>query len=108
MSDFKVLVVDDENDSRFLMVHYLEEFECAVITAPGGEEGIRAAREHKPDSELKHIPVVIVSILADEGRGRLFGTGDLVTKPLECDDLLRVLWRKLVRNRSRTPTGCGR
>jgi PAS domain S-box-containing protein len=122
MSDFKVLVIDDEKDSRVLMVHYLEEFGCGVITAAGGEEGIEAARKHMPDlitldlmmpgmtgwevlkrlkadPELKHIPVVIVSIVAGEGRGRLLGAVDLITKPFEREDLLRVLWSNLVRHR---------
>lgn len=122
LRDFQVLVVDDEKDSRVLMAHYLEEFGCRVITAKGGEQGIAAAHKHKPDlitldlimpgmtgwevlerlkadPELKHIPVVIVSIVAGEGRGRLLGAVDLVTKPFEREDLLRVLWRNLIRKR---------
>ncbi len=122
LRDFKVLVVDDEKDSRVLMAHYLEEFGCRVITATNGEEGIAAAREQAPDlitldlmmpgmtgwevlkhlkedRELRRIPVVVVSIVAAEGRGRLLGAVDLVTKPFEREDLLRVLWRNLVRKR---------
>jgi PAS domain S-box-containing protein len=122
MRDFKVLVVDDEKDSRDLMAHYLEEFGCRVFTAVTGEEGLEAARDFRPDlitldlmmpgmtgwevlkrlkadQELRHIPVVVVSIVAGEGRGRLLGAVDLVTKPFEREDLLRVLWRNLVRKR---------
>ncbi len=122
MRDFQVLVVDDEKDSRVLMAHYLEDFGCQVIQATDGEEGLAAAREHRPDlitldlmmpgmtgwevlkqlkndDELRHIPVVVVSIVAGEGRGRLLGAVDLVTKPFEREDLLRVLWRNLVRKR---------
>ncbi len=122
MGDFKVMVVDDEKDSRVLMVHYLEEFGCQVITAPGGEDGIQAAHDHMPDlitldlmmpgmtgweelkrlkadPALRNIPVVVVSIVAAEGRGRLLGAVDLVTKPFERDYLLRVLWQNLVRKR---------
>ena len=122
MRDFQVLVVDDEKDSRVLMGHYLEEFGCRVITAEDGKQGIAAARKYHPDlitldlvmpgmtgwevlkrlkadPDLKQIPVVIVSIVAGEGRGRLLGAVDLVTKPFEREDLLRVLWRNLVRKR---------
>jgi PAS domain S-box-containing protein len=122
MRDFQVLVVDDEKDSRVLMSHYLQEFGCRVIAASTGEEGIQAARENKPDlitldlmmpgmtgwevlqklkadPELRKIPVVVVSIVASEGRGRLLGAVDLVTKPFDREDLLRVLWRNLVRKR---------
>ena len=42
---------------------------------------------------------VVVSIVAKEGRGRLLGAVDLITKPVEREDLLRVLWRNLVRQR---------
>ena len=120
MSGFKVLVVDDEKDSRDLGQHYLEEFGCTVLTASGGEEGIAVAREHRPDlitldllmpglsgwetlkrlkadPDLRAIPVVIISVVAGEGRGRLLGAVDLITKPFERDDLLRVLWRHLMR-----------
>ena len=120
---FKVLVVDDEKDSRVLIAHYLEEFGCEVLTVTGGEEGIAAAREHAPDlitldlimpgmtgwemlkrlkgdADLRRIPVVVVSVVAGEGRGRLLGAVDLVTKPFERDDLLRVVWRHLGRKRA--------
>ncbi len=122
MRDFTVLVVDDERDSRDLMAHYLQELGCEVLQAKNGEEGISVARarmpdlitldlmmpgmtgwevlkELKSDAELRRIPVVVVSIVAGEGRGRLLGAVDLITKPFEREDLLRVLWRNLVRKR---------
>ncbi|MGE0159214.1 MAG: PAS domain S-box protein [Gemmatimonadales bacterium] len=122
MRDLKVLVVDDEKDSRLLIAHYLEEFGCSVVTAAGGEQGIQLAREQAPDlitldlmmpgmtgwevlkalkadAELRRIPVVIVSVLANEGKGSLLGAVDFITKPFEREDLLRVLWRRLGRTR---------
>jgi PAS domain S-box-containing protein len=122
LRDFRVLVVDDEKDSRVLIAHYLEEFGCEVLTAGGGEQGLALAREHRPDlitldlimpgmtgwevlkrikadPELRRIPVVVVSVVAGEGRGSLLGAVDLVTKPFEREDLLRVLWRHLGRRR---------
>jgi PAS domain S-box-containing protein len=121
-SEFKVLVVDDEPDSRVLIQHFLEEFGCQVFTAADGAEGLKMARLHKPDlmtldlimpdmtgwevlkrlkadRSLRTIPVVVVSVVANEGRGRLLGAVDLVTKPFEREDLLRVLWRNLGRRR---------
>ena len=120
LGDFRVLVVDDERDSRVLIEHYLKEFGCQVFTAASGEEGLTLARQHAPDlmtldlimpgmtgwevlkkmkadTELRGIPVVVVSVVAGEGRGRLLGAVDLVTKPFEREDLLRVLWRNLGR-----------
>ena len=116
---FKVLVIDDEVDSRVLMLHYLGEFGCEVLEAASGAEGLAMAREHRPDlitldlqmpemdgwevlrrlkadAEVKDIPVVVVSIVATEGRGRLLGAIDLLNKPVDRTQLLRVLWRNLV------------
>ena len=116
---FKVLVIDDEVDSRVLMQHYLGEFGCEVLEAASGAEGLVMARKHRPDlitldlqmpemdgwevlrrlkadAEVKHIPVVVVSIVASEGRGRLLGAVDLLNKPVDRTHLLRVLWRNLV------------
>ncbi|MEQ1856035.1 MAG: PAS domain S-box protein, partial [Longimicrobiales bacterium] len=122
LQGLKVLVVDDEKDSRLLIAHYLEEFGCTVVTAGSGEQGIALAREHAPDlmtldlimpgltgwevlkqmksdPQLRRIPVVVVSVVAGEGKGSLLGAVDLVTKPFEREDLLRVLWRHLGRSR---------
>ena len=121
-SDFKVLVVDDEKDSRVLIQHFLEDFGCQVFTASNGAEGLDVARQVKPDlitldlimpemtgwevlkkakadPELRAIPIVVVSVVANEGRGKLLGAVDLVTKPFDREDFLRVLWRNLGRRR---------
>jgi PAS domain S-box-containing protein len=121
-ADFKVLVIDDEADSRLLVSHTLADFGCQVFVASNGEDGLRLAREHQPDlvtldlmmpgltgwevlerlkadESLRPIPVVIVSVVANEGRGRLVGAVDMITKPFEREDLLRVLWRNLGRRR---------
>lgn len=121
-SDFKVLVVDDEKDSRALIGHLLEDFGCQVFTASNGAEGLEMARKVEPDlmtidlvmpemtgwevlkrakadPELKAIPIVVISVVANEGRGKLLGAVDVVAKPFERGDLLRVLWRNLGRRR---------
>ncbi len=124
ISHFKILIIDDEPDSRLLMEDYLQDFGCQVIEAASGEEGILKASEHLPDlitldlhmpdmdgwevlkrlkadSALRSIPVVIVSIVANEGRRHLAGAVDLLNKPVDRSDLLRVLWRNLVNRRGR-------
>ena len=121
---YKVLVIDDDSDSRVLMEDYLDDFGCEVFLAPSGEVGIELARTHLPDlvtldlqmpdldgwevlrrlkadPQVRHIPVVIASVVANEGRERLFGAVDLLTKPIDRADLLRVLWRQLVNRHER-------
>ena len=121
---YKVLAIDDDPDSLVLMEDYLADFGCEVLQASSGVVGLQMATTHKPDlvtldlhmpdvdgwevlrrlkadPDVRHIPVVIASVAANEGRGRLFGAVDLLTKPIERSDLMRVLWRQLVNQHGR-------
>jgi CheY-like chemotaxis protein len=114
----RVLVIDDQADSRILLSQYLEDLGCQVWTAPSGPEGLEMARQHHPDlitldlmmpqvsgfdvlrelkadSAIDHIPVVIVSIVARENRAALFGAVDLLDKPVTREALAEVLARAL-------------
>ena len=120
----KVLVVDDQWDSRVLLRHYFNDFGCRVRTAGSAEKGLEMSRQWNPDlitldlqmpdmdgwealdrlkkdPELRKIPVVVISVVAQEGRSRLLGALDLLTKPVEREDLLGVLWRQFARQRPR-------
>jgi PAS domain S-box-containing protein len=113
-----VLVIDDELDSRTLLTHILDEFGCQVIAASSGEQGLRMAREFRPqiitvdllmphmdgwqfmrtlkaDPEVRHIPVVVVSVLTGDNRGRILGAVDVLQKPVVREDLLAALQRNL-------------
>ncbi|MEN9572163.1 MAG: hypothetical protein RL514_18 [Verrucomicrobiota bacterium] len=113
-----VLVIDDEEDSRDLLADLLEECGCQAITADAGQRALVDARKLKPDlilldlmmpsmngwqvlqalkadAELKHIPVVIASIVARENQGTIIGAVDLLQKPIAREDLLRVLGTRL-------------
>jgi PAS domain S-box-containing protein len=111
-----LLVIDDESDSRVLLTHLLEEFGCQVIAANSGEQGLRMAREFRPqiitvdllmpqmdgaaviralraDPELRNIPLIVVSIVAEERRGSILGSVDILEKPVARDELLAALER---------------
>jgi PAS domain S-box-containing protein len=113
-----VLVIDDELDSRTLLTHVIEEFGCQVLSAASGEQGLRMAREFRPhiitvdllmprmdgwefvraikaEPELSRIPVVVVSVIAGENRGRILGAVDVLQKPVSRDELLAALQRNL-------------
>jgi CheY-like chemotaxis protein/anti-sigma regulatory factor (Ser/Thr protein kinase) len=111
-----VLVIDDEP-----AVHALFERELAgrgyrVAHATGGREGVRLARELRPDAitldvlmpefdgwavlrelkadpELREIPVVLVTILGDREMGYALGAADYLIKPIDSGALLSVLGR---------------
>ena len=120
-----ILLVDDDPDNRVLMTHFLEDLGCRILTARSARDGLEKARIHRPDlvtldlmmpemtgwqalkafkedPELRDIPVVVVSMLAGEGeQADLLGAVDLLAKPVERDDLLRVIERNLDRKRGR-------
>jgi PAS domain S-box-containing protein len=118
LKEKSVLVIDDEFDARMLVTHMIEELGCRVIAASSGEQGLRMAREFRPDlitldllmpdmtgwdvlktiktdPQLRHIPVVVVSIVARENRGKILGAVDVLEKPLAREELLAVLQRTL-------------
>ena len=118
----RVLVIDDDADSRLLLRQYLEEFGCTVAAARNGAEGLELAREFKPrlialdllmpemdglqvmqslksDPDLSHIPVVIVSIVATERRGSVLGAADFLDKPVPRESILAILRRNFPQGR---------
>ena len=119
-----VLIVDDELDARVLLQHMIESYGCRVVAASSGEEGIRMARECQPDlitvdlvmpqmdgwqlvktlkadRELAHIPTVVVSVAADDPKGRILGAVDLVEKPLAREDLIAAIQRNRIGMKSK-------
>jgi CheY-like chemotaxis protein len=111
-----VLVIDDERATHDLLERELGARGYRVVHAAGGREGLRLARDLRPDAitldiimpehdgwavlrELKAdaglsgIPVVLVTILGDREMGYALGADDYLTKPIDAEALLRVLGR---------------
>lgn len=109
-----VLVIDDDPDARVLLSQVVEEAGCRPITVSSGEAGLRMARECHPDvitldllmpamdgwmvlRQLKSdptvsdIPVIVVSIVAQERRGSVLGAVGVLQKPVSREALLEVL-----------------
>lgn len=119
-----ILIIDDDSDSRMLLTHYIESFGSQLITASSGEQGLRMAREYRPDiitldlfmprmngwevlkeikadQTLSKIPVIVISMVASENRGLLLGAIDFLDKPIHRDELMAVLQRNLSDSRGR-------
>jgi signal transduction histidine kinase/DNA-binding response OmpR family regulator len=111
-----ILVVDDDPTVLDLMRRFLEREGFSVVTASGGREGLRLAREIRPaaitldvmmpdldgwtvlaalkgDPELAGIPVVLASIVDDRSRGYALGALEYMLKPIDRERLLEVLHR---------------
>jgi CheY-like chemotaxis protein len=104
----KILVVEDVEFNRDLVVQLLED-DYEIITAADGAEGLRLAERERPDLilmdlslpivdgweatrrikadvELKHIPIIALSAHAmtgDEEKARQSGCDDYLSKPLD-------------------------
>lgn len=108
----KILVVDDGEFNRDLIIQLLGD-EYDVIVAVDGEEGVKRAEEEKPDlilmdlglpvldgweatrrikanSALKHIPIIAITshaMVGDERKAREAGCDAYLAKPIDEDEL---------------------
>jgi two-component system, cell cycle response regulator DivK len=116
----RILIVEDVEYNRELLVQLLEE-DYDVVTAADGAAGIEAAARHQPDvilmdlslpgvdgweatrrlkarPETEAIPVIALTAHAmqgDEDRARACGCDDYLTKPIDEDQLFAKLARLL-------------
>ena len=111
-----VLVVDDDAAARTLMARVLGREGYRVVLAAGGEEGLRLARERRPDlvtldvmmpgldgwevlaalkgdPALADIPVVMLTVVDDRHMGLALGASEYLTKPVDRRRLAAVLRR---------------
>lgn len=112
------LVIDDDADARVLLGQHLLELGCDVVSASSADEGMALARRLKPDlitldvmmprkngivalqefktdSALRNIPIVMISVVAEDNRARLHGAAALLDKPVTPEALEAVLKRHI-------------
>jgi len=109
-----LLVVDDDPAVCDLMERLCGREGFDVLTAAGGAEGLRLARERRPDlitldvvmpdvdgwtvlaalhsdPVLSRVPVVVVTVVDDRQRGLSLGARDYLVKPIDHERMLAVL-----------------
>jgi signal transduction histidine kinase/CheY-like chemotaxis protein len=117
-----VLVVDDDATARELIADQLRAEGFSVVTAAGGLEGLRRAKELRPiaitldvmmpdldgwsvlaalrqDAELAEIPVIMVTILDEPRRAVALGAAGYLSKPIDRERLRRLVGRFRSRTR---------
>jgi signal transduction histidine kinase/DNA-binding response OmpR family regulator len=110
----RVLVIDDDPTVHDLLKRLLQRQGFQVDGVQRGREGLKKAREIKPDviildvmmpemdgwnvlsnlkadPELSTIPVVMLSMIEDKHMGFALGAADYLTKPLDRDKLSTML-----------------
>jgi signal transduction histidine kinase/CheY-like chemotaxis protein len=111
-----VLIIDDDKAIHDLLERELAAKGYHVLHAAGGREGLKIAKQTRPDvitldiimpdldgwsvlktlkddRELRDIPVVLVTIMGDRDMGFALGAADYITKPLDRDMLLAAVNR---------------
>jgi CheY-like chemotaxis protein len=111
-----VLVIDDDSTARELISDHLRQAGFSVITASGGREGLKKAREFHPiaitldvmmpdidgwtvlaalrgDPELADIPVVMATIVDEYKHGMALGAAGYLTKPIDRERLVDLIRR---------------
>jgi len=116
-----VMAIDDDPGVITLYKRYLEKQGYQVIGVTDSRQAVEQARRIKPDvitldilmpnrdgwsvlqdlrdaEDIRHIPVVICSIISEQGRGFSLGAADYLLKPITEDDLLVTLQRLQTRS----------
>ena len=111
-----VLVIDDDRNACDLMARTLVKEGFNAVTATSGEEGLRLARQTRPqaitldvlmpgmdgwavlrelkgDPELAGIPVIMITMSDDRSIGYALGAADYLTKPIDRERLAALLRR---------------
>lgn len=126
----RLLVVDDNEDERLLLAHFLQQEGCRVYLAQDGQDalkkallvnpdlilmdvnmpvcdGLTACRALQDDPRTRQIPVVFLTGSAfpqDRVRGLMAGAVDYVTKPFLFDEVrLRLIVHLRTRQSSAAP-----
>ncbi|MBK7170498.1 MAG: response regulator [Gammaproteobacteria bacterium] len=118
-----VLVIDDDADARDITARVLRQEGCHVLEADNGNDGLRLAREQRPDlivldlvmpgvdgwavlsvlkdnDETRDIPVILQSMLDARDEGLKHGAAEFLDKPVNRRRLAETLERLTPRDRA--------
>ncbi|HET7040423.1 MAG TPA: response regulator [Gemmatimonadales bacterium] len=121
----RILVIDDEASVRALLRRFLVREGFTVDEAVSGEAGIVHARTRRPDAitldvmmpgmdgwevlarlkedpALADVPVIMLTVVDDKKLGYALGAAEYVTKPIDREQLRRVLGRYRTDERGRS------
>jgi signal transduction histidine kinase/ActR/RegA family two-component response regulator len=123
-----ILVIDDDPAIRDLLERGLSAADLSVVTAENGEDGILVAQALHPDiiildvvlpdkdgwdvlaalkadPALVDIPAIILTVVDERGKGMALGATEYLIKPVDSDQLLKLIRSYLRRNSSSDNNG---
>ena len=112
----RVLVIDDDLNALDVMRRFLSKEGFDILTAQGGREGLKLARDVRPSlitldvlmpeldgwsvlrelkstPELASIPVIMLTIVDERSKGYALGASEYIIKPIDWTRLRAVLHR---------------
>ena len=124
-SNFKVLVIDDDDNAQDMMKKFLKKQNVSILQAKSGESGLKLAAEHMPDvitldvmmpemdgwevlaalqanKTTKNIPVIMLTMADEPDIGYSLGATDYLTKPVNWNELSQILTRHKIESDSQT------
>ncbi len=120
----KILIVDDQWENRSFIIQLLQSIGFECLEANNGQEGLDKAVENQPElivtdlkmpvmdgwemiqilrslPQLENVPIIVSSASVfedDQTKSLVVGGNDFLPKPLQIDDLLKVLQKYLQLN----------
>lgn len=115
----KLLTIDDSKTIRMILARAFKEYDCSLIEAANGEEGLKAAAEHKPDLIILDITMPtmdgiqmltqlratgdqtpVIMLTAEGGassveKAQHLGVSDYIAKPFQNDALVAKVQKVL-------------
>jgi CheY-like chemotaxis protein len=114
-SNRKILIIEDDEDSRFLLKYFLKDLNFEVIEASNGQEGIETAFNENPDiilvdimmpvmdgysatkeirKKLQNVPIIALtanSIEKEKDKSITAGCSDFIEKPIDLNQLTDII-----------------
>jgi two-component system, cell cycle response regulator DivK len=113
----RILIIEDDNQSLYMLTFLLESNNYEVIQSNNGFDGIAMARDFKPgaiildiqlpemngyevtkvlrnDNELKNIPIIVVTsfaMIGDKNKAMEAGADGYIEKPIDPDTFISQL-----------------
>ncbi len=120
--DGVILIIDHDESSRELLLNYLSGLGYAVAATDNSPDGLRLAHKMRPDAiileaqmpdtdawdflsqlkadgELSETPVIMMSIEEDKQMGYAMGATDYLLKPLNQNQLAKIMERYKIKKR---------